>query len=148
MARKRSNTPAVNEAAGHERVREAHAQEIAEDYVEAIADVIDDRGVCRVVDLTRRFGVSHVTVSRTVGRLVKQGLAKTEPHQPIELTKRGRRLAESCRARHELVYQFLMAIGVEERVAAMDAEGIEHHVSPETLDRFRAVVEGGGTLSR
>lgn len=146
MARSGGDRTRRHEAAGHERVREAHAQEIAEDYVEAIAEVIADRGVCRVVDLTRRFGVSHVTVSRTVGRLVKQGLARTEPHQPIELTAKGRRLAESSRERHELVYRFLRAIGVAERVAAMDAEGIEHHVSPETLDRFRAVVEGDGKI--
>ena len=146
MARDRSTKARPSEAAGHERVREAHAQEIAEDYVEAIAEIIEDRGTCRVVDLTRRFGVSHVTVSRTVGRLVKQELATTEPRQPIELTAKGRRLAEASKRRHELVYRFLKALGVEDGVAAMDAEGIEHHVSPETLDRFRAFIERDGKI--
>ena len=91
-------------------------------------------------DLAERFGVSHVTVVRTVARLEADGLVTTEPYKPIELTTKGRKLARACRERHEVVYRFLLAIGVPPRVAAVDAEGIEHHVSKATLARFRAVV--------
>jgi len=125
----------------HERTRLDHATEIAEDYVEAIADLIDDRGECRVRDLAERFGVTHVTVIRTIKRLEREGLVATEPYRPVELRPAGRRLAESCRERHELVYRFLLALGVAESVAAADSEGIEHHVSPATLDAFRAFLE-------
>ncbi|MCA9286747.1 MAG: manganese-binding transcriptional regulator MntR [Phycisphaerales bacterium] len=128
------------EADRHARVRAAHASETAEDYVEAIARVIADRGACRVVDLVRRFGVSHVTVSRTVGRLVRDGLARTAPHAPIVLTPRGRRLALTAAARHELVVRFLVALGLDARTAEIDAEGIEHHVSPKTLRLFARFV--------
>ncbi len=124
--------------AAHLRTRKDHAAETAEDYVEAIAEVIEQRETCRVTDLAERFGVSHVTVVRTVKRLVDAGLATTARHQPIELTSKGRRLASDCKARHETVYRFLLAIGVSQRVAAIDAEGIEHHVSPETLACFAA----------
>jgi DtxR family manganese transport transcriptional regulator len=130
--------------AAHKRTRKDHAAETAEDYVEAVADVIAERGACRVKDLTERFGVSHVTVVRTVRRLEEGGYITTEPYRPIELTAKGRRLAKACKERHEIVYRFLLAIGVSERVAAIDSEGIEHHVSAETLARFRDLAESRG----
>ncbi|GIW74299.1 MAG: transcriptional regulator MntR [Phycisphaerales bacterium] len=141
MPSDRSN--ATPPRAGHQRTRSDHASETAEDYVEAIAELIERCGACRVRDLAERFGVSHVTVVRTVGRLESEGLVRTEPYRPIELTARGRRLARACRERHEIVYRFLLAIGVPARVAAVDAEGLEHHVSKATLERFRAIASGG-----
>ena len=115
----------------HLRTRADHATELAEDYVEAVAEVIEATGICRIKDLADRFGVSHVTASRTVSRLQKAGLAVTAPHAPVELTARGRRLAEECKEKHETVYQFLRALGVSQATAATDTEGIEHHVSKE-----------------
>ena len=120
----------------HARVRADHSAELAEDYVEAIDEVIAERGECRVVDLTKRFGVSHVTVSRAVGRLVRDGLATTEPYRPIELTASGRKLARASRKRHDVVVRFLLALGLDAKTAEIDAEGIEHHVSPKTLRAF------------
>ena len=125
----------------HQRTRDDHASEIAEDYAEAVADLIDAQGACRVKDLAARFGVSHVTVVRAIARLEHDGLVRTTPYQPIELTPKGARLARACRERHLVVYQFLLAIGVPEKAAAIDAEGIEHHVSKATLDRMRALVD-------
>ncbi len=123
-------------AARHERVREAHSAEMAEDYVEAIAGIIAESGSCRVVDLAKHFGVSHVTVSRTVGRLVRDKLVVTEPYKPIKLTTTGRKLAEASRDRHDVVVRFLLALGLDPTTAELDAEGIEHHVSPKTLRCF------------
>jgi DtxR family manganese transport transcriptional regulator len=130
-------------APAHRRTRRDHAYEIAEDYVEAVADLIQSRGVCRVTDLSDRFGVSHVTVIRTVQRLEREGLLRTAPYKPVTLTPKGRGLARRARQRHDTVYRFLLAIGVSARVAAVDAEGIEHHVSPSTLRRFRALADRG-----
>ena len=125
----------------HSRVRSDHATELAEDYVEAIAEQIKVEGACRAVDLAEQFQVSHVTVNRTIGRLQRDGFVTTEPYAPIELTAAGRRLAKAARRRHEIVYQFLLAIGVSASTAATDSEGIEHHVSPETLAAFKAFSE-------
>ncbi len=122
----------------HSRVRSDHATELAEDYVEAIAAQIDAEGSCRAVDLAAQFQVSHVTVNRTIGRLQRDGFVITEPYAPIELTPSGRRLAKAARQRHEIVFQFLLAIGVSEETAETDSEGIEHHVSPETLAAMKA----------
>lgn len=121
----------------HERIRDDHATELAEDYVEAIADLIESEGACRLIDLAAHFGVTHVTANRTVGRLQRDGLVTTEPYAPIELTAEGTRLAKASRRRHEIVYKFLLALGVRKKTAAVDAEGIEHHVSPETLRKMQ-----------
>lgn len=123
-----------------ERVRAAHATELVEDYVEAIDDLISAHGRARVVDLAAFFGVSHVTVSRTVGRLQRDGYVVTAPYRPVELTPRGRELARSSKERHSAVVAFLRAIGVPEQDAEDDAEGMEHHVSAETLELFRRFI--------
>lgn len=127
-------------ADGHRRTRRAHAAETAEDYVELIADLITEAGEARVVDVARRLGVSHVTVVRTVSRLQREGLLSSKPYRAIFLTDEGRRLADRVRARHDTVVAFLRALGVPEEIAHIDAEGIEHHVSRETLAAFERFV--------
>jgi DtxR family manganese transport transcriptional regulator len=114
--------------------------ETAEDYVEAVADIIEQHGRCRVADLARHFDVSHVTVSRIVTRLESEGLLKTAPYRPVELTSLGRQLATRAKKRHEIVYEFLLAIGVDEKNASIDSEGIEHHVGKQTLEAMREFV--------
>jgi DtxR family manganese transport transcriptional regulator len=114
-------------------VRHAHRTEIAEDYVELVADLIDAKGEARAVDLAERLGVSQATVTTQVGKLVREGLLSSEPYRSVFLTEAGRDLAESCRRRHRIVLAFLDAIGVPPEIAHVDAEGIEHHVSDETL---------------
>ena len=117
----------------HRRTRLHHANETAEDYVEAVFDVIEDLGECRVLDLSKYFDVSHVTVSRIVKRLQALGLLTTAPYRPIELTKKGAALAAQVRKRHEVVYEFLLWLGVDKKTAQIDSEGIEHHVSSKTI---------------
>jgi len=119
------------------QTRREHANEIAEDYVEAIADLVSEVGEARVVDLAKRLGVTHVTVNRTIARLQTAGLVTAQPYRAIFLTEKGRTLATACKSRHETVVAFLRGLGIPERVAEMDAEGIEHHVSPETLSAFK-----------
>lgn len=123
----------ADESARFARTRAAHAHETAEDYVEAIAELIDTRGEARVRDLSRLMGVSHVTVSRIVSRIAGEGLVDAKPYRPITLTPAGRKLAEGTRRRHEVVLGFLLAIGVPESQASIDAEGIEHHVGAATI---------------
>lgn len=128
-------------AAIHSRTRAARASEVAEDYVETIAALIASDREARVTDLARTLGVSHVTVVRTVERLARDGLVETRPYRAIFLTDRGGRLAERVKRRHEVVLAFLRAIGVSEKAAQIDSEGIEHHVSEETLRAFERFVK-------
>lgn len=120
----------------HSRTRSDHSHETAEDYVEAIAEISREKETCRVSDLAKYFGVSHVTVHRIITRLQGEGLVDTEPYRPIILTRRGADMAERSRKRHEIVYQFLLALGLSTDIAIRDAEGIEHHVSPQTLQKM------------
>lgn len=113
--------------------RRDHSSETAEDYVEAVALITAENGNCRVIDLARTFAVSSVTVNRTIARLKRDGWVDVEPYGPILLTEAGKQLAERCRLRHETVLNFLLSLGVSAETAEIDAEGIEHHVSPETL---------------
>jgi DtxR family manganese transport transcriptional regulator len=118
------------------RTRQEHSQELAQDYVEMIAELIGTHGEARVIDLAARLGVTHVTVGRTVRRLQRDGLVTARPYRAIFLTESGRKLAEESRRRHEIVLEFLKSLGVPDAVAQSDAEGIEHHVSRETLAAF------------
>jgi len=122
------------QAAGFGRIRRDHRQEVSEDYVELIADLIDATGECRAVDLAGRLGVTAGTVTTQIAKLQREGLVRS--------TEAGRALADSCRERHRIVVDFLRAIGVSEAVAESDAEGIEHHVSRETLDAFARFSRG------
>lgn len=125
----------------YKQTRAAHRDETGEDYVEAIAELIADRGEARNRDLALMMGVSHVTVSRIMRRLHERGLVVFETHRPIELTPKGRRVADAASRRHEVVVGFLRAIGVGAHQAEIDAEGIEHHVSDQTIRAFRRLIE-------
>lgn len=125
----------------HAHVRKAHETELIEDYVELIADLIDAKGEARAVELAQRMAVTQATVGKMIRRLGERGLVHSEPYRAIFLTDRGRRMAETSRRRHRVVLRFLRAIGVPEQAARQDAEGIEHHVSRETLTAMAALVE-------
>ncbi len=115
------------------RVREAHQTETIEDYVELIADLIEVNNEARASDLAKRLGVSHPTVSKMLSRLQEEGYIKSEPYRSIFLTDKGRKLANECKERHQIVLRFLIRLGVDPETAEFDAEGIEHHISAKTL---------------
>lgn len=121
-----------------ERTRKDHSQEQAEDYVELVDALIRERGEARAVELATRLGISHVAVTKTVQRLQRDGLLRSEPYRSIFLTSEGAALADSVKKRHELVFAFLVRLGVSPETAEVDAEGIEHHISEETLEALRA----------
>jgi DtxR family manganese transport transcriptional regulator len=131
---RRARLPAAKvQAASFDRMRTDHRTEVAEDYVELIADLIAAKGEARTVDLADRLGVAPATVNSQIAKLARAGLVESAPYRAIFLTEEGERLAEFAKARHRTVVQFLMAIGVDEATAHQDAEGIEHHVSDATL---------------
>ena len=130
-------------AAKFDRIRRDHQSEVAEDYVEMISDLIEETGEARTVDLAARFGVTSPTVNAIVRRLQRENLVETRPYRSIFLTEAGKALAESSRARHQIVRDFLVTIGVPEAIAEEDAEGVEHHVSEETLAVFAQITAAG-----
>ncbi len=122
-------------------MRQAHESEMAEDYVELIAELIEARGEARPIEIAERLGVKPPTVTKNISRLKAAGLVRRERYRAIFLTEAGQQLAESCRRRHRIVVAFLQLLGVDEETAERDAEGIEHHVSKTTLAAFERALE-------
>lgn len=111
--------------------------EIAEDYTELINDLISKQGEARVCDIARELGVSHVSVLRTLKRLSRDGYLTKNSHQ-IELTPKGKELGLFAKKKHQILSQFLLKLGIPEETVAIDVEGIEHYISPTTLNAIHA----------
>ena len=118
------------------KARSAQSGALLEDYVELISDLLTSGGEARPTDIARRLGVAHATVIKTIGRLKREGLAVAKPYRGVFLTESGESLAARVRARHRVVVDLLLAVGVPFEAAESDAEGIEHHVSDTTLAAF------------
>ena len=123
---------------GFRHTRANRRLELVEDYVELIADLIDDAGEARQIDIAQRLGVAQPTVAKMLKRLAVDGMISQRRYRGVFLTEAGRNLAEASRGRHQVVEAFLRDIGISPETARIDAEGIEHHVSEETLAAFRA----------
>ncbi|EHM0702429.1 manganese-binding transcriptional regulator MntR [Escherichia coli] len=129
---------------GFRQVREAHRRELIDDYVELISDLIREVGEARQVDMAARLGVSQPTVAKMLKRLATMGLIEMIPWRAVFLTAEGEKLAQESRERHQIVENFLLVLGVSPEIARRDAEGMEHHVSEETLDAFRLFTQKHG----
>ena len=123
------------------RARSAQSTALLEDYAELIADLLDQQGEARTIDMARRLGVSHATAVKALSRLKREGLVTARPYRGVFLTEAGRGMAERARARHRLVVDLLLALGVPREAAEQDAEGIEHHVGEATLDAFARFID-------
>ena len=100
-------------------------------------------GVARVTDLQGVFGVSHVSVIRALKRFEERGLVVRTAEDGLQLTDSGLAMAEKAAQRHALVVAFLCALGVGAEQADADAEGMEHHLSRETLAAMERFVAQG-----
>lgn len=126
---------------GFRQAREARRLELVEDYLELISDLIADGGEARQVDIAARLGVAQPTVAKMLKRLADEDLVTQKPYRGVFLTEAGEALAKNARKRHHIVESFLLALGVTPDTARRDSEGIEHHVSQETLEAFRRYVK-------
>jgi len=124
------------------QTRSNRRSELAEDYVELIADLIDHDGEARQVEIAQRLGVAQPTVAKMLKRLAGDGLIQQRRYRGVFLTEAGKTLAEKSRERHQVVESFLCALGISQETARIDSEGIEHHVSAETLEAFKRFLRG------
>lgn len=129
---------------GFRQTRHNRRFELVEDYVELIADLISKHGEARQVDIARELGVAQPTVSKMLKRLAAEEMILQRPYRGVFLTDKGIKLAKYCRERHSLVETFLVALGVPAEVASIDAEGIEHHVSEQTISAIKKFLNSDG----
>lgn len=112
-------------------------QESAEDYLETILILKQTKGAVRSIDIVRYMEFSKPSVSRAMGLLRENGYIHMEKEGWIELTDAGREIAERIYERHRLLSEWLMALGVPEKIATKDACRIEHDISSETFEKLK-----------
>lgn len=112
-----------------------------EDYLERILGLIEEKGYARVSDIAEALDVHPSTVTRMVQRLDEQQFIEYERYRGLVLTAKGEKLGRAIRDRHRALEGFLRLLGVEdEEVVQKDTEGIEHHLSPSTLQALTELV--------
>ena len=114
-------------------VRNSHIIENTEDYLELIADLLNQNGEARIVDVAEKLDIAQATANKTIKRLLIQGYIKKEPYRSIFLTMKGQIIASKSKKKHKIVFDFLKNLGIDDQTASVDSEGIEHHVSEKTL---------------
>jgi Mn-dependent DtxR family transcriptional regulator len=112
-----------------------------DDYLEQILHLIEEKGYARPVDVSERLKISQASVTNMLQRLDAEGLVKHEKYRGTTLTEEGHRIARAIIDRHELLTEFLQLFGIDEEIIYRDVEGMEHHVSRDTLNVIRAVTE-------
>ena len=112
--------------------------ESAEDYLEAILALREQRGTVRSIDVVHRLELSKPSVSVAMKRLRENGYIEMDADGFITLLPPGEAIAQRIYTRHKLLTQFLIRLGVSEEVAAADACKIEHDLSDETFEKIRA----------
>jgi len=115
------------------RSQKRHASSAVEDYLEQILELINTKGYARVVDIAQRLSISQASVTNMVQKLDAEGLLKYEKYRGLVLTTAGEELARNITLRHQLLSDFLQLLGLDPQVIHHDVEGMEHHVSPETV---------------
>lgn len=107
-----------------------------EDYLEVIYELVEEKGYATTVDISTYLNVSSPSVTKMVQRLDESGYLIYEKYRGIKLTDEGVRVARSIRNKHGLLAEFFKIIGVDEEIANNDAEGIEHHLHPQTIKKL------------
>ena len=111
-----------------------------EDYLEVIYELVQEKGYATTVDISSYLNVSSPSVTKMVQKLDETGYLKYEKYRGIKLTNEGIRIARNIRNRHGLLAEFFMMIGIDEETANNDAEGIEHHLHPETMRKLEEFI--------
>jgi len=112
-----------------------------EDYLEAIYSLMQKKGYARAADIANLLHVKTPSVTNMLQRLDKLGLISYERYRGIALTDKGEKVARFTQQKHLTLIRFLRILGIEERTAKLDAEGIEHHVHRTTVNRIKRFVQ-------
>lgn len=108
----------------------------AEDYLETILILRERKGSVRSIDVAGELGFSKASVSVAMKKLRETGYVLMDEDGLLSLTESGQRVASRIYARHRLLTEFFVWLGVDEKVAAADACRIEHDISEETFTKL------------
>ena len=112
----------------------ASPSQSAEDYLERIHELIEQKGYARVVDIASSLKVKQASVTNMVQKLGEAGYLKYEKYRGLMLTDKGRDVASKIRRRHATLSRFFSLFGLDAETQGHDIEGLEHHLSAETVE--------------
>src|SRR5688572_26922147 len=113
----------------------------AEDYLERIYELIEEKGYARVVDIASSLEVKQASVTSMVQKLGELGYLNYEKYRGLILTDKGKAVATNIQKRHETLSRFFTLFGLDEKTQVRDIEGIEHHLSPSTVEVLEDLVK-------
>lgn len=111
-----------------------------EDYIEQIFILIETKGYARVSDIAEQLDVHPSSVTKMVQKLDKDNFLDYEKYRGLILTEKGNKIGRKMVFKHDLLEEFLEVIGVKEENIYDDVEGIEHHLSWNSIDRIGDLV--------
>jgi DtxR family transcriptional regulator, manganese transport regulator len=128
-----------------ESIKEAHKSTKAdysriEDYLEVISELVELKGYANTIDISRYLNVSAPSVTKMLQRLDENGYLEYEKYRGINLTAKGNAVADTIRQKHGILLEFFKLLGINHEVANQDAEGIEHHLNPQTIRQLRKFI--------
>ena len=107
-----------------------------EDYLEVIYELLKEKGYVKSKDISRILNVKASTVTIMLKALAEKKLINYEKYGGITLTEEGIKKAEEISRKHKIIIYFLLLLGIDEKQANLEAEGIEHIISDETLRKI------------
>ncbi len=117
--------------------------ESAEDYLEMILMLREEKGYARSTDIAAKLGVTKPSVSFAMKNLRENGYINMDQDNYITLTETGDSIARRIYNRHKVLTQFLVQLGIDEQIARKDACKIEHDISEETFAAIRSQLKEG-----
>ena len=106
----------------------------AEDYLERILELVQETGQARVVDIANSLKIRQASVTNMVKKLCEAGFVEHEKYKRgLVLTKEGREVAERIQRRHSTLSRFFSLLELDAETQQRDIEGIEHHLSRDTV---------------
>ncbi len=112
-----------------------------EDYLEQIHNLIASKGYARVVDIAKNLGISQASVTNMIQRLDAEGFVIYERYRGVVLTEKGGEVGAEIARRHEVLTRLLAGFGLDPKTVHEDVEGMEHHISRQTLDVLTLLME-------
>ena len=128
-----------------ESIKEAHKSTRTdftriEDYLEVISELVELKGYANTIEISRYLNVSSPSVTKMLKKLDENGYLKYEKYRGINLTIKGNALADTVRQKHGILLEFFKLLGINHEIANQDAEGVEHHLNPQTIKQLRKFV--------
>ena len=111
-----------------------------EDYLEIIAELVELKGYATTLDISRFMNVSPPSVTKMLQKLDEKKYLEYEKYHGINLTDRGKQVADTIRRKHSMLLEFFEILNVGKEIANQDTEGLEHHLNPKTIRQLRKYI--------